>query len=162
MVLRIAAFAVSAVLVWTVAGSRVAGEERLPLAAIVPGAVETLPFGCTSFQLEPFDPFCPGLHVHTGVDLAAPGGTPVMAAAEGVTQAGFEPGGAGIYVTETIDQHVRLLYCHLSRVHITAGQRVSPGEIIGDVGTTGLATGCLLYTSPSPRDLSTARMPSSA
>jgi len=145
MALRIFAIALSAVLVWTVAGSRVASHQRLPLASIVPGAVETLPFGCTSFQLEPFDPFCPGLHVHTGVDLAAPSGTPVMAAAEGITQPGFDPGGAGIYVTERVDQHVRLLYCHLWRLHITAGQRVSPGEIIGEVGATGLATGAHLH-----------------
>jgi len=145
MALRIFAIALSAVLVWTVAGSRVASHQRLPLASIVPGAVETLPFGCTSFQLEPFDPFCPGLHVHTGVDLAAPSGTPVMAAAEGITQPGFDPGGAGIYVTERVDQHVRLLYCHLWRLHIAAGQRVSPGEIIGEVGATGLATGAHLH-----------------
>src|SRR5258706_13931591 len=95
MVLRIAVVALAAVLTWTVAGSRVAGQERLPLAAIVPGAVETLPFGCTSFELEPFDPFCPGLHIHTGVDLAAPAGTPVMAAPEGIAQAGVGPGGRG-------------------------------------------------------------------
>ena len=145
MALRIFAIALSAVLVWAVAGSRVASHQRLPLASIVPGAVETLPFGCTSFQLEPFDPFCPGLHVHTGVDLAAPSGTPVMAAAEGITQPGFDPGGAGIYVTERVDQHVRLLYCHLWRLHIAAGQRVSPGEIIGEVGATGLATGAHLH-----------------
>src|SRR5260370_13320395 len=106
MVLRIAAIAIAAVLVWTVAGSRVVGQERLPLAAIVPGAVETLPFGCTSFELEPFDPFCPGLHIHTGVDLAAPAGTPVFASAEGIALAGFDPGGAGIFVVETVDQHV--------------------------------------------------------
>src|SRR5260370_18539525 len=91
MVLRVAAVVMSAVLVGTVAGSRVAGQERLPLAAIVPGAVETLPFGCTSFELEPFDPFCPSLPVHTGVDLAAPAGTPVMAAPEATAQAGVIP-----------------------------------------------------------------------
>jgi murein DD-endopeptidase MepM/ murein hydrolase activator NlpD len=145
MVLRIGAIFISAVLVWTVAGSRVAGRERLPLAAIVPGAVETLPFGCTSFPLEPFDPFCPGLHIHTGVDLAAPAGTPVMAAAEGVAQAGFDPSGAGIYVVEVVDQHVRLLYCHLWRVHIAAGQLVRPGDVIGEVGTSGMATGAHLH-----------------
>ncbi|HWO91627.1 MAG TPA: hypothetical protein VNP53_06610, partial [Methylomirabilota bacterium] len=116
MVLRIGAVAVAAVLVWTVAGSRVAGQARLPLAAIVPGAVETLPFGCTSFDLEPFDPFCPGLHIHTGVDLAAPAGTSVFAAAEGIARAGFDPERAGIFVVVSVDPHVRLLYCHLWRV----------------------------------------------
>ncbi len=145
MVLRIAAVAISAVLVWTVAGSRVAGQERLPLAAIVPGAVETLPFGCTSFELEPFDPFCPGLHIHTGVDLAAPAGTSVFAAAEGIARAGFDPERAGIFVVVSVDPHVRLLYCHLWRVHVTPGQVVMPGELIGEVGATGMATGAHLH-----------------
>ncbi len=145
MVLRIAVVALAAVLTWTVAGSRVAGQERLPLAAIVPGAVETLPFGCTSFELEPFDPFCPGLHIHTGVDLAAPAGTPVFAAAEGIAHAGFDPQRAGIFVVVSVDPHVRLIYCHLWRVHVTPGQSVTPGELIGEVGATGMATGAHLH-----------------
>ena len=128
-----------------VAASRVPAQHRLPLAAIVPGAVETLPFGCTSFALEPFDPFCPGLHIHTGVDLAAHAGTPVHAAAAGVVRAGFDPSGAGIYVVEVVDEHVRLLYCHLRRVHIADGQLVVPGDVIGDVGATGLATGAHVH-----------------
>jgi murein DD-endopeptidase MepM/ murein hydrolase activator NlpD len=145
MAIRIAAVAIAALLVWTVAGSRVAGQERLPVAAIVPGAVETLPFGCTSFELEPFDPFCPGLHIHTGVDLAAPAGTPVFAAAEGTALAGFDPERAGVFVSVSVDPHVRLLYCHLWRVHVTPGQVVRPGELIGEVGATGMATGAHLH-----------------
>ncbi len=143
--LRIFAIALSAVLVWTVAGSRVAGQQRLPLGSIVPGAVETLPFGCTSLQVEPFDPFCPGLHIHTGVDLAAPAGAPVLSAAEGIAHAGFDPQHAGIFVVVSVDPHVRLLYCHLWRVHVTPGQMVEPGELIGEVGATGMATGAHLH-----------------
>ncbi|HEV3103841.1 MAG TPA: M23 family metallopeptidase [Candidatus Dormibacteraeota bacterium] len=134
-----------ALLVWTVAASRVPSHERLSLAAIVPRAVETLPFGCTSLALEPFDPFCPGLHIHTGVDLAAPAGTPVHAAASGIAHAGYDPSGPGVYVVVTLDQHVRLLYCHLSRVGVTPGQSVMPGDVIGEVGATGLATGAHLH-----------------
>ncbi len=145
MALRIAAIGVAALLVWTVAASRVAGQQRLPLHAIVPGAVETLPFGCTSFALEPFDPFCPGLHIHTGVDLAAPAGTPVLAAATGIANAGFDPGRAGIYVAVSVDSHVRLLYCHLWRVHVAPGQLVTPGQVIGEVGATGMTTGPHLH-----------------
>ncbi len=145
MVLRIAAVVVSGVLIWTVAGARLASQQRLPLGAIVPGAVETLPFGCTSFELEPFDPFCPGLHIHTGVDLAAPAGTPVLSAAEGIAHAGFDPQRAGIFVVVSVDPHVRLLYCHLWRVHVTPGQVVTPGELIGEVGATGMATGAHLH-----------------
>lgn len=143
--LRVVAMGLAALLVWTVAASRVANHQKLPLEAIVPGAVETLPFGCTSFALEPFDPFCPGLHIHTGVDLAAPAGTAVHAAAAGIARAGFDAARAGIYVFVIVDQHVRLLYCHLWHVHVAAGQSVSQGDVIGEVGATGLTTGAHLH-----------------
>jgi murein DD-endopeptidase MepM/ murein hydrolase activator NlpD len=143
--IRFVAICLAALVVWTVAAARVPSNERLPLAAIVPGAVETLPFGCTPFELEPFDPLCPGLHIHTGIDLAAPAGTGVHAAAAGVAIAGFDPGRAGIYVVEVVDPHVRVLYCHLRRVHVAAGKTVAPGDVIGEVGSPGLATGAHLH-----------------
>jgi murein DD-endopeptidase MepM/ murein hydrolase activator NlpD len=143
--LRVAAIGVAAALVWTLAAGRVAGEQRRPLTSIVPGAVLTLPFGCTSFALEPFDPLCPGFHIHTGVDLAAPAGTEVHAASAGIAHAGFDPSGAGIYVAVAVGEHVRLLYCHLSRVRVVAGESVTPGQVIGEVGATGLATGAHLH-----------------
>ena len=143
--LRVSAIGVAALLVWSLAAAKVAGEQRLPLAAIVPGAVETLPFGCTALVLEPFDPLCPGFHIHTGVDLAAPAGTAVHAASAGIAQAGFDPRGAGIFVAVAVGQHVRLLYCHLSIVHVVAGESVMPSQVIGEVGATGLATGPHLH-----------------
>ncbi len=143
--LRVLAMVVAAVLVWMLGAAKVASEQRLPLASIVPGAVETLPFGCTSLALEPFDPLCPGFHIHTGVDLAAPTGTAVHAASAGIAHAGFDPGGAGIFVAVAVGEHVRLLYCHLSQVQVVAGEAVTPGEVIGEVGATGLATGAHLH-----------------
>lgn len=143
--LRFAVIGIAAVLVWTAAGSRAENEQKLSLGAIVPGAVETLPFGCTSLVLEPFDPFCPGRHIHTGVDLAARPGTAVHAAAMGIAQVGFDPGRAGIYVVVNVDRHTRLLYCHLLRAHATAGEAVGPGDVIGEVGASGLATGAHLH-----------------
>src|SRR2546425_11380573 len=143
--IRIIAIGLVGLFAASVAASRVPVEHRLPLAAIVPSAIETLPFGCTAFALEPFDPFCPGLHIHTGVDLAAPAGSLVYAAATGTAHVAFDPGGAGIYVVEVVDQHVRLLYCHLLRVHVVAGSHLAPGEVIGEVGATGLATGAHLH-----------------
>jgi murein DD-endopeptidase MepM/ murein hydrolase activator NlpD len=143
--LRLVALFLAAVVVWTVAASRVASQQHLPLESIVPGALETLPFGCTSFALEPFDPMCPGLHIHTGVDLAAPAGTLVHAAASGYAREGFDPGGAGIFVVEVVSQHVKLLYCHLRRVLLAGGALVAPGDVIGEVGATGLATGAHLH-----------------
>src|SRR5258708_32665460 len=98
-VVRVSAVGGAGLLVWTLAAGRVAGEERLPLTSIVPGAIETLPFGCTSLALEPFDPLCPGFHIHTGVDLAAPAGTAVHAASVGIAHIGFDPGGASRHVS---------------------------------------------------------------
>jgi murein DD-endopeptidase MepM/ murein hydrolase activator NlpD len=143
--LRVTAIVVAAVLVWTLAAGRVAGEQRLPLGSIVPGAVITLPFGCTSLVLEPFDPLCPGFHIHTGVDLAAPAGTEVHAASAGIARDGFDPSGAGIFVAVAVGAHVRVLYCHLSRVRVVASETVTAGQVIGEVAATGLATGPHLH-----------------
>ena len=144
-VVRVAAVCAAAALIWTVAGSRVQNHERLQLVAIVPGAVVTQPFGCTTLDLEPFDPFCPSRHVHTGIDLAAPEGTPIHAAMGGTAQVGFDRGGAGLYVVVTADQHVRALYCHLSAAFVANGEAVTTGYVIGAIGATGLATGAHLH-----------------
>src|SRR5260370_9330833 len=84
-VIRFVAIGLAALVVWTVAAARVHSNERLLLADIVPGAVETLPFGCTPFALQPFDPLCPGLHIPTGIDLAAPARPPLHPAPGGVS-----------------------------------------------------------------------------
>jgi murein DD-endopeptidase MepM/ murein hydrolase activator NlpD len=139
--LRVAAAIAAVTLVWIAAASRVPDHTRLPLSAVVPGAVVSQPFGCTALELEPFDPFCPTHHVHTGIDLAAATGTPVFAATAGVARVGWDPQGAGLFVAVTLDGGVRILYCHLSVAAVATGQAVTPGMRIGEVGATGLATG---------------------
>ena len=119
--------------------------DRLALADIVPGGTVTQPFGCTELILEPIDPLCPTLHIHTGIDLAAPEGTAVHAATGGHAQVLFDPAGAGLYVLVTIDGHTRVLYCHLSAVHVGDGDEVMAGQVIGEVGSTGLSTGAHLH-----------------
>jgi murein DD-endopeptidase MepM/ murein hydrolase activator NlpD len=143
--LRLAGVVAAAALVWVVGAAQVSSSEKLALAAIVPGAVMTQPFGCSELVLEPFDPRCPSHHTHTGVDLAAPAGTPVRAASGGIASVAFDPGGAGLYVVVEVSSHVRVLYCHLSVASVVGIQRVEPGEVIGEVGSTGLATGAHLH-----------------
>ena len=139
--LRLVALVAAAGLVWLVLAAQVPGRTRLPIGAVVPGAVITQPFGCSSLDLEPFDPFCPGHHIHTGIDLAAPAGTAVHSVTEGTAHLGIDPTGAGFYVVVTVDAHARLFYCHLSKFAIGDGDQVRPGEVIGAVGSSGRATG---------------------
>ena len=140
-VARIAAVVAGAAAVWVVGAGQIPNHARLPLAGVVVDAVITQPFGCTSFDLEPYDPFCPGRHIHTGIDLAAPLGTPVHSASAGTAHVGFDPAGAGQYVVVTVDAHVRVFYCHLSAVRVINGQAVTAGFVIGALGQSGMATG---------------------
>jgi murein DD-endopeptidase MepM/ murein hydrolase activator NlpD len=143
--LRVIAMVLGGAMVWVVVASQVPGHLRLPLASVVVGAVISQPFGCTSLDLEPYDPFCPGRHVHTGIDLAASMGTPVHSATDGTARVGFDASGAGNYVVVTVDAHVRIFYCHLSSVGVVNGQSVSAGDVIGAMGSTGWSTGPHLH-----------------
>ena len=143
--LRIVGMVAGGAMVWVVVASQVPSHIKLPLASVVVGAVITQPFGCTSLELEPYDPFCPGRHVHTGIDLAASMGTPVHSATAGTAHIGFDSDGAGNYVMVIVDAHVRVFYCHLSSVAVVNGKAVSAGDVIGGLGSTGNSTGPHLH-----------------
>ena len=81
---------------------------------------------------------------HYGVDYAAPTGTPVHSIGEGtITQKGFQGSGGGNYLRIRHNSVYETTYMHLSRfaAGIHPGSRVSQGQLIGYVGSTGLATG---------------------
>ena len=79
---------------------------------------------------------------HTGVDYAAPTGTPVHSIGDGtVLSAGWGKGGAGNTVKVRHNSVYTTAYLHLSKMAVKAGQRVSQGQVIGYVGMTGTATG---------------------
>jgi murein DD-endopeptidase MepM/ murein hydrolase activator NlpD len=83
--------------------------------------------------------------LHAGIDIPAPGGTPIYAAAGGrVTQAGVF-GGYGNY---SCIQHARALttcYAHQSQLRVRTGQNVKAGQLIGAVGNTGASFGDHLH-----------------
>jgi murein DD-endopeptidase MepM/ murein hydrolase activator NlpD len=139
--MRILAVSAGSVAMFLVGATQVPSHALMPVASVVVGATITQPFGCTNLELEPFDRSCPSLHFHTGVDLAAAAGAPVHSATSGTVVIGFDPAGAGNFIAVTVDARVRVLYCHLSAFVVRSGDRVSPGEVIGYVGSTGLATG---------------------
>jgi murein DD-endopeptidase MepM/ murein hydrolase activator NlpD len=138
---RVVIVAGAAAMIWMAGAARVVGDARLPLGAIVKGSVMTQPFGCTSFALEPVDTACPGGHFHSGVDLAAWLGTPVLAAVSGSANVAFDPAGCGLFVSVVNRDHVRVLYCHLSATRVRSGTEVMAGDVVGEVGASGLATG---------------------
>lgn len=84
---------------------------------------------------------------HFGTDFAAPTGTPVWAAADGVIVGRAPSGGAGNMVTLRHDNGLVTLYMHLSKFAAgqKVGQRVAAKTVIGYVGTTGLSTGPHLH-----------------
>ena len=138
---RLIAIAAAGLGLFLVGATQVPSQTRLPAPSVVVGAVMTQPFGCTTLELEPLDPSCPSRHFHTGIDLAAPAGTLVHSATSGIAIKGFDPGGAGAFVEVVVNAHVRVLYCHLSAFAVGSGDAVAPGEVIGLVGATGMATG---------------------
>lgn len=96
-----------------------------------------------------YDPFFHVWQLHAGVDLAAAGGAPIYAAADGrVIRAGYNGG----YGNFTCLAHGRFLgqglitcYAHQSRIDVWAGLSVRRGQVIGRVGTTGASTGNHLH-----------------
>jgi murein DD-endopeptidase MepM/ murein hydrolase activator NlpD len=80
--------------------------------------------------------------MHKGIDIAAPTGTPIVAAAAGiVTYAGWNAGGYGNLVEITHPDGSETLYAHNNRILVKEGQPVEQGQQIAEMGSTGYSTG---------------------
>ena len=92
-----------------------------------------------------FHPITGGRKAHMGVDYAAPTGTPVRTIGDGTVEFAGEQRGYGnvIYIKHRNNQMT--VYAHLSRIGVRKGQRVSQGDFIGAVGSTGASTGPHLH-----------------
>lgn len=120
-------------------------EGRIPMLSVVRNAIITQGFGCTSLALEPADPGCAGGHFHSGIDLAAPAGSPVHAAAAGTVQVLLSSTGYGLHVVERTSGGAVIIYGHLEAALVVDGQSVAAGQEIGLVGSSGNATGPHLH-----------------
>jgi murein DD-endopeptidase MepM/ murein hydrolase activator NlpD len=87
------------------------------------------------------DPFHGGQRFHGGIDIAAPLGTSVLAAADGVVTEAGSRGGFGTYITLTHADGTETMYNHLSRINVTQGSKVRAGQTIAQLGTSGRTTG---------------------
>jgi murein DD-endopeptidase MepM/ murein hydrolase activator NlpD len=86
---------------------------------------------------------------HTGLDFAAPTGTPVKAVHSGeIIEAGWA-GSYGYRVILKLDDGTEIWYCHLSSMTVTSG-KVTTGDVIGRVGSTGNSTGAHLHLEVRP------------
>ncbi|MFE9252086.1 M23 family metallopeptidase [Streptomyces sp. NPDC007088] len=87
---------------------------------------------------------------HTGLDFAAPTGTPLKAVHSATVK---EAGWSGAYGYRTVlelDDGTELWYCHQSSISVSAGQQVTTGDVIGRVGATGNVTGPHLHLEVHP------------
>lgn len=127
-----------------------AGLDRLNLHRM---AVDQLPFAMpvkASFRFtSPFgyrrDPKGGGTRMHKGTDFAASHGTPIYATADGVVVESKWHSGFGRMVKIRHAFGYQTVYAHLSKLRVKEGQRVSRGDRIGDMGSTGRSTGVHLH-----------------
>ncbi len=82
---------------------------------------------------------------HSGVDMAAPAGSPILAAYDGKVVASAYSSSMGNYVMIDHGDELYTIYMHASELYVSSGQVVIRGEKIAAVGTTGLSTGNHLH-----------------
>ena len=95
----------------------------------------------SKFSKNRFHPVQLRFKPHNGTDYAAPTGTPIMSTAAGIIeQAGYTTGN-GNFVKVKHDKTYATQYLHMSKILVKRGQQIKQGQIIGKVGSTGLASG---------------------
>lgn len=87
------------------------------------------------------DPISGEVKTHGGTDIAAPLGTPILAATDGVVVTATWHNSYGYYVKIKHDDTYSTLYAHCSALHVSVGQTVKQGQVIADCGSTGYSTG---------------------
>lgn len=94
--------------------------------------------GFSSKRLHPVQKV---MKAHLGTDYAAPYGTPILAVGDGVVEKTGHTGGNGKFVKIKHNGTYSTQYLHMRKIIAKQGARVKQGDVIGEVGSTGLATG---------------------
>ena len=102
-------------------------------------------YGCSNYPFEMYWAACPSKHLHSGIDIAEPYGSPVMAADNGVASVYSTCCGYGNYVILTHGNGYSTLYGHLAGFNVRSGQLVVRGQVIAFEGSTGNSTGPHLH-----------------
>jgi murein DD-endopeptidase MepM/ murein hydrolase activator NlpD len=146
------------------------GASEAPVVPETTRVVFPLPEG-TWVRTSPFgwrnDPISGERRFHSGSDFAAPDGTPIYAVADGVVvRANYTDSGGGVIVIEhTVGgQRVASMYIHMWSygIHVAAGDTVTAGQHIGDVGSSGHSTGPHLHLQIHPGGAGTDAVDSDA
>jgi murein DD-endopeptidase MepM/ murein hydrolase activator NlpD len=93
------------------------------------------------FNKKRFHPVLHRVKAHLGTDYSAPHGTPILAVGDGVVTHSAYTSGNGNYVKIRHNGTYETQYLHMSRQAVRKGERVTQGQVIGYVGSTGLSTG---------------------
>ncbi len=91
------------------------------------------------------DPFQGTARMHAGVDIPGPVGTPIFATADGIIAHADRQGGYGNLVEVNHGKGIATRYGHLSKILVADGARVTRGQLIGLMGSTGRSTGSHLH-----------------
>ena len=144
------------------AAEKQAKERNAALAALAASAQKQagliardawqLPVTPGTYQLTSRFGECSALwsHCHTGLDFAAPQGTPIHAVANGTISQTAWAGAYGNRTIETLPDGTELWYCHQSAFGVKPGEKVSAGQPIGAVGATGNVTGPHVHLEVRP------------
>lgn len=117
----------------TASGVMGTGQMQRPII----GAVITQPFAHPEFQ-----DWCGCWKPHSGIDLAAPFGSPIMAADSGqVIWTGWDWSGLGWAVKINHGHYIATIYGHMEKFIVHVGENVTKGQVIGYEGSTGQSTG---------------------
>lgn len=116
-------------------------HDSMPMGWPVDGPI-TSRFGVRS---SPFAGEGGASEMHTGIDIAARSGTPVVATGGGTIQLAGNNGGYGLLVIVDHGRGVTSWYGHNSQLLVSPGQRVNAGDVIAEVGSTGRSTGAHVH-----------------